>query len=55
MYYVAGTLIVPQLEDSLKKILISNIVARLQNALNYYTLPVIDTVESSNRDLKLLF
>lgn len=35
MYDVGGTLIVQQLEDSLKKVLIPNTVARLQNALNY--------------------
>lgn len=37
----------PQFEDSQKKILISNTMARLQKALNYYTSPVIDTVENS--------
>lgn len=55
MYHVAGTLIMPQLEDCLKKIVISNSVARLQNALNSYTSRVIDTVENSKRDLKLFF
>lgn len=51
MYYVAGILIVAQLEDSLQKILISNTAVRLQNSLSYYTSPVIDTVENSKRYL----
>lgn len=51
MYYVAGILIVAQLEDSLQKTLISNTAVRLQNTLSYYTSPVIDTVENSKRYL----
>lgn len=37
MYYIAGTMTVAQLEDRLKKIFFSSIVARLQNALNSST------------------
>lgn len=44
----------PQLEDRPKKILITNIVARLQNALNYYNPLVMDTVENPKRDLNTL-
>lgn len=39
-------MIVPQLEDRPKKMLISNILTRLQNALSYYNSLVMDTVEN---------
>lgn len=44
-------MIVPQLEDRPKKMLISNIVTGLQNALSYYNSLVMDTVENPQRDL----